>query len=69
MKYNEKLQQYGFIKNIIYNYSELKSSYCSADKINSMVIDPGGNVYKCWCEIDICEYKIGNILDHKLKKL
>jgi len=34
---------------------------CSALSANSFVIDPWGNLYKCWSDVGVSERKIGNL--------
>lgn len=46
----------------IYPYP--KMNYCGADKINGLVIDPNGDVYKCWSDIGIADRRVGNIKDN-----
>lgn len=40
---------------------KLRASYCTATQPGSFVIDPEGRVYKCWNDIGIHEYSIGDI--------
>ena len=42
-------------------YPKLVANNCCADSINSFVIDPKGNIYKCWSDIGIEKYCLGNI--------
>jgi len=52
----------------IRRYPFFRDSYCIADKYHSMVIDPEGNLYKCWNDATYPACSHGNILDdHSLK--
>lgn len=42
-------------------YPKTKFNYCSAEILNSYVIDPVGNLYKCWNEIGEKTSIIGNV--------
>lgn len=46
-----------------FNYPSSKILSCSALQLHSFVIDPDGNLYKCWEEIGIAEKSVGNIFD------
>ncbi len=48
-------------KNIKPGYPLLHHTYCGADYLYSYVIEPSGNMYKCWNEVGIEKYSIGNI--------
>jgi uncharacterized protein len=63
-KFDNELKKVGFVENNIFKYPNLKTSFCGADRVNSLVIDPKGNIYKCWSDIGIDEYKVGNIMDN-----
>lgn len=56
-----------FMKNnnldLIKVYPRVIGNYCGADNINSFVIDPKGDVYKCWNDIGIKDNSVGNILE------
>ena len=43
-------------------YPRLVSNNCCADSRNAFVIDPYGNLYKCWSDIGLEEYCLGNVL-------
>ena len=43
------------------SYPTPKGHYCSADYCNGWVIDDQGNLYKCWNDIGMLDYSIGNI--------
>lgn len=49
-------------------YPTLVLSYCTADSLNGYVIDPNGNLFKCWEDIGISEKCIGNIVDKTYNK-
>lgn len=42
---------------------EIRSGHCSATKENSYIIDPEGNLYKCWNDIGIKECCVGNVFE------
>ncbi len=44
----------------LYKLPQIKAAYCGADAINSYVVGPSGDFYKCWNEIGIKEKAIGN---------
>lgn len=56
----------GFKNNFLDRYPIIKTNFCGADSINSVVIDPKGDLYKCWSDIGRDEYKIGNIINNEL---
>ena len=45
------------------------NSNCGCDQINSVVIDPEGNIYKCWEEIGDMDACIGKIGDESVSNL
>ncbi len=50
-------------ENILLNrYPKVMNDYCGADRDNNLVIDPKGDLYKCWEDIGLEQYKVGNIL-------
>ncbi|HBB28545.1 MAG TPA: radical SAM/SPASM domain-containing protein [Clostridiales bacterium] len=56
-----------FNKNVLINlYPKILYNVCGADRDNSLVIDPNGDLYKCWEDIGVEEYKIGNIMNDKM---
>lgn len=61
-QFNEKLEQKEFINDKVHKYPVLKGNFCGADSISSLVIDPNGNIYKCWSDVGTNEYKVGNII-------
>lgn len=48
------------------HYPFLKHNYCGADSISTFVIDPKGNVYKCWNDVGNISRKVGNILEKEI---
>lgn len=58
---------YSIFKNT--RYPKLVFNNCCADSLNSLVIDPEGNLYKCWSDIGISEYCIGNLFKNLSNKL
>lgn len=62
MDLQRKLIENGFKSGIDSTYyPSLKSNYCSADQINSFVIDPQGYLYKCMGEIGNIVSAVGNV--------
>ncbi|TCO64231.1 radical SAM protein [Caldanaerobacter subterraneus] len=61
--FEKVLKERGFSNNLMHKYPHLKYNFCGADSVNSMVIDPEGYIYKCWSDIGIEEYRVGNILN------
>lgn len=62
-KFVEKLStKYGILENNFYLKNN-SNCYCCAQVINSYVIEPNGNVYKCWEDIGNESEKIFNLLD------
>ncbi len=41
---------------------QIKKTYCAANCLQSLVIDPGGDLYKCWNDIGYINKSVGNIL-------
>lgn len=56
-EFSKSLQQYFKAS----KYPKLVANNCCADSANSLVIDPEGNLYKCWSDIGISEYCLGNL--------
>lgn len=42
-------------------FPELSNQECMARHINSYLVDPTGNLYKCWTDIGVKEKAVGNI--------
>lgn len=47
----ERALSYGFKANEMVFYPAPRYNFCGSNKIDSMVIDPKGNIYKCWNHI------------------
>ena len=62
-KYQAILNSKGFDSSSYPYYPGTKSNYCCADSISSFVIDPLGNMYKCWNDVGNISRKVGNITD------
>ncbi len=58
----EKLIKTGF--NVSY-FPEKIATFCSGNTLNSYVIDPDGDLYKCWEMIGIKDASIGNLRKFK----
>lgn len=46
-----------------FNYPNSKILPCSALQLHSFVIDPDGNLYKCWEEIGLADKSVGSIFE------
>ncbi|QNO13853.1 SPASM domain-containing protein [Alkalicella caledoniensis] len=44
-------------------YPALLGNRCGADSNSAIVIDPKGDIYKCWSDIGIKGYVISNLVD------
>jgi uncharacterized protein len=60
--FRKKMKKNGFY---FKNYPKRIANVCSADKYNSFMIGPDGNIYKCFEELGEKSKIIGNILDFK----
>ncbi len=58
--FNETLRQRGFRTGQTPCYPSIAQS-CGAIRMNAFVIDPDGDMYKCWSEIGDKQARIGNI--------
>ncbi len=67
LKDQKILLKYGFNAKTFPYYPGTKSNYCCADTISSFVVDPKGNLYKCWNDTGDVERSVGNIKDDKIK--
>jgi len=47
------------------SYPRMKANYCGADAISSIIIDPEGDLYKCWSEIGNTQHRVGNLLEEQ----
>ena len=64
-KFHNALLDEKLVSNITYKYPYLRSNVCGADNASSFVVDPKGNLCKCWSDIGRDEYSINNLLDFK----
>jgi len=60
----ETLRQRGFKTGQTPYYPRIANA-CAANQINAFVVDPDGDMYKCWSEIGDKPVSIGNIIDFK----
>lgn len=58
--FREALRQKGFKQDRASCYPRIASA-CAANQINALVVDPDGDLYKCWSEIGEKTARIGNI--------
>jgi radical SAM additional 4Fe4S-binding domain len=61
LSFQEILHAKGFISDNYLYYPRIKSNYCCYDSANAFVIDPDGNMYKCWNDIGTTDRSIGNV--------
>lgn len=57
------LNSKGFKSSSYPHYPGTKANYCCADSVSSFVIDPKGNMYKCWNDVGNVSRKVGNVLE------
>lgn len=60
-EFHNLLIKHKFSKNMLSKYPFSRSNYCGARTIGFLVVDPEGNLYKCWNDIGISDYVIGKI--------
>lgn len=58
-----ELCKYVDIEPVLNQYPQVTLNACLADSDTGYVIDPSGNLSKCWCDIDIDEFKVGTLKD------
>lgn len=56
------LKDKGFVSHLYPYYPGIKANYCCADSIGAFVLDPKGNMYKCWNDVGNTVNSVGNIL-------
>lgn len=66
INFNKEFKSYTESKGFINTYSKGKfplrlNCYCSAERANSFVIGPDGELYKCWNDIGNSQKSVGNI--------
>jgi uncharacterized protein len=54
-------KKYGFHETLKRGFPKLKANYCGACGNNIFVIDPNGNIFRCWEDICHVAYNIGNV--------
>jgi len=57
------LESNGFGAANKFPYPFAKLSYCCAEQLSSFVIDPDGDLYKCWNDVGNKESAVGNVND------
>ena len=57
------LEKCGFGESNKFPYPNVKLCYCCAEHVSSFVIDPEGNLYKCWNDVGNGNLAVGNIND------
>ena len=50
------------------NYPNLITNSCLADSLNGFLIDPKGNIYKCWNDIGFEERVVGSLMENTTVK-
>lgn len=63
IEYQKLLLENGFSAASYPLYPGIKGNYCCADNNNSFVVDPSGNLYKCWNDVGIESRSVANILE------
>ncbi|CDZ23316.1 radical SAM protein [[Clostridium] cellulosi] len=63
LRYQKILHDKGFDSDSYPYYPGVKANYCCADSTSAFVIDPKGNLYKCWNDVGNRERRVGNIKD------
>lgn len=64
--FHETLRQRGFKTGQEPYYPRIAHA-CGANRMNAFVLDPDGDLYKCWSEIGDKPARIGNIVDFRLR--
>ncbi|ACB86003.1 radical SAM/SPASM domain-containing protein [Natranaerobius thermophilus] len=62
-EFYKKLVEFGFAPNIRHRYPRRRSNVCCADNDSAIVVDPEGDVYKCWNDVGRKEYKIAHVTE------
>lgn len=65
----EKLEEKGFDVDYGAYYPQRVTSHCCCDRIDSLVVDAHGNLYKCWEEIGDIESCVGQLGNDKVYNL
>ena len=63
LDYYRLLEQCGFGEANKFPYPFAKLSYCCAEQLNSFVVDPDGDLYKCWNDVGNKDSSVGNLND------
>lgn len=63
VNFEKTLIKKGFNPNYYPSYPKAKTTNCGANAINSKVVAPDGNLYKCWHDMSNKNMSIGNIKD------
>ncbi len=62
--FRETLRQRGFKSGREPYYPSIAHA-CGANRMNAFVVDPDGDIFKCWSEIGDKPARIGNIMDYR----
>ena len=68
-KFIEKMEEKGFGVDYLAYYPQRVTSQCCCDRIDSLVVDAHGNLYKCWEEIGDEKACVGQIGTEKVYNL
>ncbi|MEK3901640.1 radical SAM/SPASM domain-containing protein [Paenibacillus sp. FSL R7-0179] len=60
--FDKKALENGFHSGF-YSFPNITGPFCTADSMNSLVIDPEGYLYNCWVEVGNVKDSYGNIVD------
>lgn len=63
LNYSDQISKYGFDDENRIPYPRIRLNYCSAEILNSFVVDPNGYLYKCWNEVGDVDIAVGNIIN------
>ncbi len=64
-EFNQYLRQKGFSFHQELYDPKVKLNHCLADRIDSILIDPSGDIYKCFQNVGDTKYCIGNLLKNE----
>ncbi|MDR1260315.1 MAG: radical SAM/SPASM domain Clo7bot peptide maturase [Oscillospiraceae bacterium] len=64
-RYQNVLLKKGFTAVEYPYYPGAKANYCCADSLTAFVVDPQGNLYKCWNDIGNAKRRVGNLKEEK----
>ena len=69
LSFVKELEKRNFKISKQYNYPNRINTVCSCDRVNTMVINADGEIYKCWDDIGKKDISLGNINNSNEMKL